>query len=32
VVVEESAIELWIARVLGFLKTTLARVGDLYEY
>ena len=31
-VVEESAIEFRIARVLGFLKTTLRRVGDLHEY
>jgi len=32
VVVEETAIEFKIAGVLGFLKTNVRRVGDLYEY
>jgi len=31
-VVEESAIEFRIALVLGFLKTTVGRVGDLHGY
>jgi len=31
-VVAKYAIQFWIARVLGFLKLTLRRVGDLHEY